>query len=100
MLSVVGRESMVKYINAGTTAEEAETTMFDRLKEMNSEEIVEQSNLVGRIFIVKRVSKYGKTMQYWVQVLEHMDLAQVWHGYQRFMNNMVYQLDVIQITNI
>ena len=53
MLSVVGRESMVKYINAGTTAEEAETTMFDRLKEMNSEEIVEQSNLVGRIFIVK-----------------------------------------------
>ena len=39
-------------------------------------------------------------MQYWVQVLEHMDLAQVWHGYQRFMNNMVYQLDVIQITNI
>ena len=33
MLSVVGRESMVKYINAGTTAEEAETTMFDRLKE-------------------------------------------------------------------
>ena len=85
MLSVVGRESMVKYINAGTTAEEAETTMFDRLKEMNSEEIVEQ---------------YGKTMQYWVQVLEHMDLAQVWHGYQRFMNNMVYQLGVIQIANI
>lgn len=53
MLSVAGRECIVKYIDAGTTAKEAETTMFDRLKEINSEEIVEQSNSVGRIFIVK-----------------------------------------------